>query len=139
MVAQSGTLFLLKLRNDAGTPAFVPVAGLRSRSLAFNAQVIDITNSDSVGQFREILAGYGIKSLSVSGAGVAVTKASFEVIRDAAFDQSLRDAEITVPDFGVFTFKVKVSAFELTGAHDGALEFSATLESSGDVTFVAAT
>lgn len=136
--AQAGKDLIIKVKNDAGSPAFVAVAGLRARSIAFNAEVVDITNGDSAGQWREILAGVGIKSFMASGSGVATDFASYEVIRDMMFDGSLRDLEVTIPGFGVVTAKCKASKLELSGSHNDQLAFSITLESSGEATFVSA-
>ncbi|MBN9317314.1 MAG: phage major tail protein, TP901-1 family, partial [Devosia sp.] len=60
MAAQSGKDMLLKL-DQSGSGSFVTVAGLRSRSLAFNAASIDVTDAESAGRWRELLAGGGIK------------------------------------------------------------------------------
>jgi TP901-1 family phage major tail protein len=47
MAAQKGKDLLIKL-GDGGTPeVFTAIAGLRTTSLGFNAQTIDITNADS--------------------------------------------------------------------------------------------
>ena len=45
MAAQSGKDMLLKL-DQTGAGSFVTVAGLRSRSLAFNAAAIDVTDAE---------------------------------------------------------------------------------------------
>ena len=56
MVAQKGKDLLLKLESD-GLGAFVTVAGLRSKRIAFNSETVDITDADSAGRWRELLAG----------------------------------------------------------------------------------
>src|SRR5690606_15232767 len=58
MAAQKGKDLLLKIDSD-GLGAFETVAGLRSRSLSFNTEVVDITHQESTGQWRELLAGAG--------------------------------------------------------------------------------
>ena len=49
MAAQSGKDMLLKL-DSTGSGSFLTVAGLRTRSLAFNAAAIDITDAESAGE-----------------------------------------------------------------------------------------
>jgi TP901-1 family phage major tail protein len=49
MGAQKGKDLLLKLDFDQNG-AFETVAGMRSRRIAFNAESVDVTNSDSVGR-----------------------------------------------------------------------------------------
>ncbi len=59
MVAQKGKDLLLKVDSD-GLGAFATVAGLRTRNLAFNTESVDVTDSESAGQWRELLSGGGI-------------------------------------------------------------------------------
>lgn len=65
MAAQKGKDLLLKLGDGAG--GFVTVAGMRSRQLAFNAETVDVTNADSAGRWRELLAGAGVRRAALSG------------------------------------------------------------------------
>ena len=135
MAANCGKSFLVRVKNDAGTPAFVPLAGLRTKSLSFNREIVDVTSSDSVLQFREILPNCGVRSMSVSGAGVSTDKASAVVIQDAAFDGSLRDCEIVVPGLGLFVGKFAIPTFNHAGEYNGEMKYEMSLESSGDITF----
>ena len=68
MVAQKGKDLLLKI-DGTGSGTFVTVAGLRSRSLAFNAETVDVTHAESAGHWRELLSGCGVRSARVSGSG----------------------------------------------------------------------
>lgn len=65
MAAQKGKDILLKI--DDGAAAFITIGGLRTRRLAFNAESVDITHSESAGRWRELLAGAGVKKASVAG------------------------------------------------------------------------
>lgn len=136
--AQAGKDLLIKVKNDAGSPTLVAMVGLRTKSIKFNAEIVDITNSDSTNSFRELLGGVGVKSMSTSGAGVAQNFAAIEVLRDMMFDGTLRDCEVVIPGLGTAACKCKISALELGGEHNKELTFSATLESSGDITWTAA-
>src|SRR5688572_21708943 len=73
MVAQKGKDLLLKIDN-AGS--FVTVAGLRSKRIAFNSETVDITDADSAGRWRELLAGAGVQRAAVSGSGIFKDAAS---------------------------------------------------------------
>ncbi len=137
MAAQKGRDMLLKLSNGAGTPAFVTVAGLRARTVSLNARTVDVTDSGS-GGWRELLAGAGVKSLSVSGSGIFRDAASDAMMREVFFAQAARDWQIVVPDFGTFQGAFLIAALEYAGAHDGEASFALTLASAGEVTFVAA-
>ena len=51
MTAQKGKDLLLKVDTN-GAGSFVTVAGLRARTLAFNAATVDVTDTESVGRWR---------------------------------------------------------------------------------------
>jgi TP901-1 family phage major tail protein len=55
MVAQKGKDLLLKLDSE-GSGSFSTIAGLRSKRIALNSETVDITDSDSAGRWRELLA-----------------------------------------------------------------------------------
>ncbi len=96
MVAQAGKDLLLKL-DEAGTGTFESVAGLRSRRLALNATPIDITDAESTGRWRELLAGAATRHASLSGSGLFRDKASAEKVRAAFFAGELHNWQIICP------------------------------------------
>ena len=137
MAAQAGKDMLLKI-GDGGSPqAFVTVAGLRARTISLNARAVDATDSDSTGRWRELLAGAGVRSAAVSGAGVFRDVASDAQVRQSFFDQSARTWRLTIPDFGQLEGPFLVAALEYAGQHDGEAAFALSLASAGAVTFTA--
>ena len=136
MAAQKGKDLLLKA-DSTGAGVFTTIGGVRSRSIAFNAETIDITNQDSTGQWRELLAGAGIKSARVTGAGIFKDAASDELVRSYVFNGTIRDWQVIVPDFGTVQGAFQITSFELTGRHDNEVAFEMTLESAGALTFTA--
>ncbi len=137
MSAQKGKDLLLKLDSD-GAGTFVTVAGLRSRSIAFNTETVDITHAESAGQWRELLAGAGVKQARLSGAGIFKDAASDALVRDYVFAGTIRDWQVIIPDFGTVEGPFQITAFELTGRHDGEVAFELSLESAGELAFTAA-
>jgi TP901-1 family phage major tail protein len=137
MSAQKGKDLLLKVDSD-GLGTFVTVAGMRSRSLAFNTETVDITHAESAGRWRELLAGAGAKSARITGAGIFKDAASDALIRDYVFNGTIRSWQVIVPDFGTVAGPFQISAFELTGRHDAEIAFDLTLDSAGELTFTAA-
>jgi TP901-1 family phage major tail protein len=136
MAAQRGKDLLLKL--DDGGGDFVTVAGLRTRALVFDAAAVDITNAESAGRWRELLAGAGVKRASLSGAGVFKDAASDAEIRGLFFDGEIRDWQVLVPDFGTIEGAFQVTRLEYRGDHAGEVAFDLALESAGALTFTAA-
>ncbi len=133
MAAQKGKDLLLKI--DDGGAGFITVAGLRSRTLAFNADTVDITSQDSASQWRELLAGASIKTARVTGSGIFKDAVSDAAIRTAFFNGVIKTWQIVVPDFGTVQGAFQITAFELTGKHDGEVGFDLSLESAGELTF----
>ncbi len=135
MSAQKGKDMLLKLDED-GLGTFSTVAGLRSKSISFNADTVDITHADSQDQWRELLA-CGVKSTRLSGSGIFKDQASDELVRSYFFNSTIRDWQITIPDFGTLEGLFQISGFEYAGGHNNELSFELTLDSAGPITFTA--
>ncbi|MEM9965379.1 MAG: phage major tail protein, TP901-1 family, partial [Asticcacaulis sp.] len=89
------------------------------------------------GGWRELLAGGGVKSLSVSGAGVFRDEASDAQMREVFFSQTARQWQIVVPHFGQFQGAFLIASLDYAGEHDGEATFAVTLASAGEVSFVA--
>ena len=134
MAAQSGKDMLLKL-DQTGSGDFLTVAGLRTRALAFNAAAIDITDAESAGRWRELLAGGGIRRASVAGAGIFKDQASDAAIRALFFSGTIRDWQLILPDFGIIAGKFQIVALEFSADHAGEVTFELALESAGELTF----
>lgn len=136
MAAQKGKDLLLKV-DTTGAGAFATVAGLRTRSLAVSSGTVEITHNESAGQWRELLSGAGVKSARVAGAGVFKDGASDATIRDYAFNGTIRNWQVIVPDFGTIEGAFQIASLEFAGRHDGEMTFEIALESAGALSFVA--
>ena len=137
MTAQKGKDLLLKL-DSTGTGSFVTVAGLRSRSLSFNAQTIDVTNADSAGAWRELLSEAGIKSAALSGSGIFKDAATDATTRDFFFAGTIRDWQVILPGFGTVEGPFQITGLDYAGEHNGEMTYELTLASAGALTFTAA-
>src|SRR6187402_2721409 len=137
MAAQSGKDMLLKL-DQTGSGSFLTVAGLRTRSLAFNAGPIDVTDAESAGRWRELLAGGGIKRAALAGSGIFKDAASDAKIREMFFGGTIRDWQLIIPDFGVVEGPFQIVALEFSADHAGEVTFEIALESAGQLGFAVA-
>ena len=137
MAAQAGKDMLLKI-GDGGEPeGFVTVAGLKARTIGLNARTVDVTDADSSGRWRELLAGAGAKSCSVSGQGIFRDAASDAMVREVFFEQAARTWRLILPDFGVIEGPFLVAALEYAGDHAGEATFALNLASAGELSFEA--
>jgi len=136
MAAQKGKDLLLKV-DTTGAGVYVTVAGLRARGLSISAETVEITNTESVGQWRELLTGAGVKAARVTGSGVFKDGASDQTIRDYAFNGTIRRWQVVVPDFGTIEGAFQITALDFSGRHDAEMTFEISLESAGELTFTA--
>jgi TP901-1 family phage major tail protein len=136
MAAQRGRDLLLKL-DAAGTNSFVTVAGLRASTLSFNAETVDATSQESVGAWRELLAGAGLKSASIRGSGLFRDQASDASVRSVFFNAQIVNWQIVIPDFGIVQGPFQIASLEFAGRHDGEVTFELALASAGALTFTA--
>jgi TP901-1 family phage major tail protein len=133
MSAQRGKDLLLKAADAGG--AFVTVAGLRARQIAFNAEAVDVTHAESAGRWRELLAGAGVRRAGISGAGIFKDEASDALVRQIFFDGVIRNWQVVVPEFGTIAGPFQLSSLEYRGDHDGEVIFDLSLDSAGPLTF----
>ncbi len=134
MAAQKGKDLLIKIDDGAD---FVTVAGLRTNQLAFNAETVDVTNAESAGRWRELLAGAGVRRAALTGAGVFKDADSDALMRQVFFDGEIRTYQVVVPDFGRIEGPFQITGLEYRGEHDGEVTFEITFESAGALTFTA--
>ncbi|SIQ01666.1 phage major tail protein, TP901-1 family [Bosea sp. TND4EK4] len=135
MSAQKGKDLLLKAADGEG--AFVTVAGLRARQIAFNAEIVDVTHSESAGRWRELLQGAGMRRAAISGSGIFKDGASDALVRQTFFDGAIRDWQVVVPDFGTIEGPFQLTSLEYRGDHAAEVTFDLSLESAGALAFTA--
>lgn len=135
MPAQKGKDLLIKIHDGAG--AFVTVAGLRAREIAFNAESVDVTHSESADRWRELLAGAGMRRAGITGSGVFKDEASDALVRQVFFEGAIRPYQVIVPDFGRIEGPFQITGLEYRGDHAAEVTFDIALESAGALTFTA--
>lgn len=133
MTAQAGKDMLLKIIETDGTATII--AGLRTKRLALNAQTIDITDADSAGRWRELLAGAGLRRASISAAGIFKDSASDERTREAFFNGDIAQWQLFIPDFGTVSGLWQITSLDYAGTFDGEVTFDLAMESAGALTF----
>ena len=136
MPAQAGKDLLLKIDMD-GQGSFQTVAGLRSTRLSFNAETVDVTSLGSPGGWRELLAGAGLRSASISGSGVFKDEATDARIRALFFEGRIPACQVVIPAFGTLQGPFQITGIDYAGTHDGEATFEVSLASAGAVSFVA--
>lgn len=136
MGAQSGKDLLIKI-DLTGSGQFQTVAGLRATRISFNAESVDVTSLESQGGWRELLAGAGVKTASISGAGVFRDADTDERARQIFFDGETPQFQVIIPDFGRVQGAFQITSIEYAGSHDGEATYEMSLASAGALSFTA--
>lgn len=134
MAAQTGRTALVKLDNT-GSGSYQTVGGVRTRTLTINSEAVDVTTSDSTNQWRELLATAGVKSMDISVSGVFVDDTYINQVIAYVNACTIRNWQYIHSAIGTFQGAFQVTSFELGAEHNGAVTFSFTLESAGEITY----
>ena len=135
MSAQRGKDLLIKLGDNGAPESFTTIGGLRTRTLALNAQTVDITHAESTGGWRELLSGAGVRQASISGAGVFLNETAAEDIRSLFFNSEIRNWQVIIPGFGQIEGAFQIANLDYAGEFDAEATVSLALESAGVLSF----
>lgn len=113
------------------------LVGVRTKGYTVTNDHVDVTTDDDDG-WRTLLATPGLRQVEVTVGGIS----SDQVLLAAIMSASITATTLTVQlptTTGTLSGSFHVTTFEQNGEHDGAVEFSATFMSSGEVTYTAGT
>lgn len=136
MGAQNGKDLLIKV-DMTGGGQFETLAGLRATRISFNAESVDVTSLESQGGWRELLAGAGVRSATISGSGIFRDETTDERARQLFFDGITPGFQVVIPDFGIVEGAFQVTALDYAGSHNGEATYELTLASAGELSFMA--
>ena len=136
MAVQAGKDLLIKI-DQTGDGQFETIAGLRATRASFNAETVEVTSLESSGGWRELLAGAGVKSASISGSGVFRDAETDERARQIFFDGEIPAFQVVIPDFGVVQGPFQITSLEYSGSHNGEATYEVSLASAGVLSFTA--
>ena len=139
MAYQIGSQFLLKMDTaPTGGPTFTSIAALQTKQVRVQSDTVDVTNQDSPNKWRELLAGAGIKRVSISGRGVFNDTAGEGAVLTIVLNGTIKQWQAIVPSLGTFQGLMQVTQCEYSGEHAGEVQYNVSLESAGEITFTAA-
>lgn len=114
------------------------LAGLRTKGVTISNDYVDVTTDDDDG-WRRLLADPGMRAVDVEMAGITED----EVLLAAIFEANLasKTLAINLPSSlatpGNIGGEFLITSFEQTGEYDGGVEFTASFQSTGVVTYTA--
>jgi len=130
-MADKGRAFII---NKAASP----IAGCQSDSMSVNNAPVDITDKASNG-WRELAGFAGTRSIDLAISGVWKDKTVRDLALGADSALLLSDVTLDFADGGSFSAgDWYLSSYEETGDYAGAVTFTGTLLSSGEITYTPA-
>ncbi|WP_375397137.1 phage major tail protein, TP901-1 family [uncultured Sphingomonas sp.] len=132
MAAEKGSAFLLKVGNGGSPVAYATIAGLRTTQLSINGELVAITSKES-GGWRELLSGAGVRSVSVSGAGVFTGSTAETRLKANALAGQIDDYRLSFESGETMTGRFLVTRLDYAGDYNGERSYTLSLESSGAV------
>lgn len=132
MTAQKGAAFLLKISDGEAPPAYETVAGLRTTQMSITGDTVVVTSKDS-GGWRELLSGAGVRSVSVSAAGIFLGSDAEARVRANALSGTLDGYELSFEDGEKLRGRFLVQRLDYAGDFNGERNYTIQLESSGEV------
>lgn len=132
MTAERGSAFLLKIGDGADPIVYATIAGLRTTQMSINGDAVNITTKDS-GGWRELLTRAGVRSVSVSAAGIFTGSDAELRIRNHALAGEIDDYELSFESGERMRGKFLISRLDYAGDYNGERSFTFNLESSGPV------
>jgi TP901-1 family phage major tail protein len=132
MAAEKGSAFLLKVGNGGSPVSYTTIAGLRTTQLSINGEGVAITSKDS-GAWRELLSGAGVRSVSVSGAGVFTGSAEEQRLKANALGGVIDDYRLSFESGESLTGRFLLTRLDYAGDYNGERSYTLNLESSGPV------
>lgn len=115
----------------------VLVAGGREHTIKINGEPLDITDKDSNG-WRTLDSDVSLRSVDVSFSGLFKTASLITTALNSSAAQLLDDYEIEIEGVGKFAGDFFLSSLEIGSPHDDNTEMSGELQSSGVITWTAA-
>lgn len=129
---ESGAAFLLRMSNGAEEETFDVVAGMRTTQLSFSSETIVTTHKGS-GGWRELLQAGGIRSVSVSGAGVFTGSEAELRLKSRAMMGGVDRFELSFESGERIRGQFQVTRLDYAGDFNAERTYTLNLESSGPV------
>lgn len=126
MAAQKGPALVVKQGDGASPEVFTVVAGIRSKTITQGLEPLDTTTDEDItldgASQRTFIAG--LLNFSISASGVAKTIAASKALVSDGRTGVARNYQVVWPDIGEWEGSFFISNFQVTGDHEGLIEFS---------------
>jgi len=137
MAAQKGPLLKVKVGDGASSETFTLLAGVRSKTVTDGVDLIDATTDTHVtaeGANQRVNIP-GLLNFGIEVAGIAETIAISQQIIGDSRAGTVRNYQVEWTDVGMWAGAFFIANLQITGSHEGLIEFSCTLAPQQVVTW----
>ena len=133
MAAGPGRQMVIKIGDGASPEVFTAVAGSRIDGIRINNELVNV--SDKTAAARQLLDGGGEVSWAMNISGIYLDNTQVNLLRTKAGNGAHTNFELDLHTFGTYSGTFQVQNYEENGEYNGAILFSATMESAAAVTY----
>lgn len=128
-MAEIGRDFLIRKNS-------VTIAAVRTKSLSWGGEPIDITTDDDAG-IRNLLDDLGQQQIDISVEGLTGSQVLRDIALTPATAKKLTDISLAFPNGDTITGDFVLTSYEESGTYNDAVTFSASFQSSEAWTYTA--
>ncbi len=114
------------------------IAAMRTTSFTIQGATVDVTDKSSTGQYRELLAGAGVVSVSVSARGLLSGSTQTQTLVTRAISRTVDSYKIAFDNGDTLEGPFQLVQFEAAGNYNDEQTYQLSLESGGSLTFTTA-
>ena len=130
--ASTGRTLLLR---DGALNTSAVIAAMRTTGFRIAGQTVDVTDKDSPSQHRELLAGAGASSVTVTAAGLLAGNSQSQTLVTRVLARSVDTYRLEFDNGDSIVGPFQLTQFEAAGDYNKEQTYSLTLESAGELTF----
>lgn len=141
MAAVRGNTLLIKRGDGASPEVFTTIGALRTGTVSFNGNPIDVTTNDDVDANNEIWRAMitGVKDLAINASGIGKAIEPVQSLYEDFAAGTRRTMQIVVPYVGTWEVTMVFTSIEFSGDYDDVVSFTLGAQSAAAPTFTAET
>lgn len=130
--ARLGRTLLIR---DGLTGGSAVIAAMRETSFTINGAAVEVTDKDSPGQYRELLAGAGAVKVTLTARGLLHGNSQSHTLASRCIARSIDNYRLEFDNGDSLSGGFQLTHFEASGSFDGEQIYNLTFESGAALTF----
>ena len=136
MTAYKGSMVLIKLGNGGEPEVFTTIGGLVDIRMRVNNDIIE-NSSCETDSWKSFLENAGSRVLTIAARGIFLDSTSEETLRSCAFGNNARHYRLYFGNGDYLQALFQINRYERLAEQRDAEQYAITMQSSGNVVYVA--